>query len=181
MARFKHASKALEQLTKAQNDLVTSDFDKLGDIDAIESELDLLDGVTATTAELNLLDDMPADVTFVAAAGGTNVCEVTITVVDAAGTAIAEVFNLDIWLSDAATGAALTGTAASGTVQAKAASGADLEVVTAKKHLRVQTLATGIYILEITDSAKTGFYPCAVIPSLGKTAIGTQLVTGDYG
>lgn len=150
-------------------------------VSASAAELNKMNGVTATTAELNVLDDIPANVTFAAAAGGANVCEVTITVVDAAGSAIAEVFNLDIWLSDAATGAGLTGTTASGTVQVKAASGADLQEVTAKKHLRVQTLATGIYILEITDTGKTGFYPCAVIPGTGKTVVSTQLQTADYG
>lgn len=145
------------------------------------AELNKLDGVTATPAELNVLDDIPAGVTFAAAAGGANVCEVTITVVDAAGAAITEVFNLDVWLSDAASGAGLTGTATSGTVQAKAASGADLEEVTAKKHLRVQTLATGVYVLEITDTAKTQFYVCAKIPGTGKTAVAAQLETADYG
>lgn len=123
----------------------------------------------------------PLAVTFSAAAGGANVCEVTITVVDGAGTAIASVFNLDIWLSDAATGAGYTSTSASGTVQAKSASGADLEVMSAKKGIRAQTLATGIYILEITDSAKTGFYVCAALPMTGAAQISDQLVTGDYG
>ena len=83
--------------------------------------------------------------------------------------------------NNAATGAGLTGTSASGTVQAKAASGTDLQAVTAKKHLRVQTLATGIYTLEITDSGKTGFYVCAQNPQTGVTEVSAQLVTGDYG
>lgn len=145
------------------------------------AELNLMDGVTATTAELNLTDNMPANITFAAAAGGTNVCEVTITVKDAAGATIAGVFNFDIWLSDAATGEGLTATTASGAVAAKSASGTDLVTLVAKKALRVQTLATGVYILSITDSAKTGFYPCAQLPSTGATKIGTQLVTGNYG
>ena len=137
--------------------------------------------VTATAAEVNKLDNIAADVTFAYAAGGANVAEVTITVVDAAGSAIATPFSLEVWLSDAATGLALTGTGASGTVQAKSASGEDRSVLTAKKNLLVQTLATGIYILEITDSAKTGFYPAAVVPGTGATAVGAQMVSGDYG
>lgn len=164
-----------------ESDVDTASLDLLEDLTATAAEVNKLDGVTATTDELNVLDDIPADVTFAAAAGGANVCEVTLTVVDAAGVAIAEVFNLDVWLSDAATGAGLTGTLASGTVQVKAASGADLEEVTAKKHLRVQTLADGTYVLEITDTAKTQFYVCAKIPGTGKTAISTQLQTADYG
>ena len=163
------------------------DGDTIAELNALDgltstvTELNKLDGATVTTAEINVLDNVPADITFAAAAGAANVCEVTITVKDAAGATIADVFNLTIWLSDAATGAGLTGTSASGTVQAKSASGADLGTLTAKKALVVQTLATGIYILEITDTAKTGFYPCAALPSTGATVVGTQLVSGDYG
>lgn len=124
---------------------------------------------------------VPQIVTFAAAAGSANVCEVTITVKDGAGTAIAGVFNLDIWLSDAATGAGLTATTASGAVAAKASSGTDLVVLTAKKATRCQTLATGVYILSITDTGKTAFYVCAQVPGTGKTMVGTQLATGNYG
>ncbi len=186
----------LLELVAAGDALVTGDLDKLADITATaaevnkltgtaagltNTELDLLDGVTASTAELNLVDDLPADVTFAYAAGAANISEATITVVDAAGTAIAEAFTLDVSLSDAATGIGLTATSASGTVVAKSASGEDRQTITSKKNLLVQTLATGIYILEITDTAKTGFFPCAIIPGTGKTAVGAALVTGDYG
>lgn len=119
-------------------------------------------------------------VTMAAASAAANVCEVTITVVDAAGTVVAAVHHLDVWLSDAETGAGLTGTTASGTVTAKTSSGAVIQTYTAKKALRVQTLATGIFILEITDSAKTAFYPCAALFG-GKTFIGTVLASDDYG
>jgi hypothetical protein len=171
----------LQEVVKAGDALITGDLDKLADVTASAAEINALDGITATVGELNVLDDIPAGVTFAYAAGAANISEVTITVVDAAGTAIAEAFSLDVWLSDAATGIALTGTSASGTVQAKSASGEDRETVTAKKHLRVQTLATGIYILEITDTAKTTFYPCAIVPGTGKTVIGAQMASGDYG
>lgn len=123
--------------------------------------------------------NQPYSVTFSPAAGSANVCEITITVKDYEGTTVADVHNLDIWLSDAATGAGLTATSASGTVAAKAASGVDFQIYSAKKAFRVQTLATGVYILSITDTAKTAFYPCASIA--GKTVVGTQLVTGNYG
>jgi hypothetical protein len=119
-------------------------------------------------------------VTFSPAAAGSNVCEVTITVKDGAGAAIARVFNLDVWLSDATSGAGLTGTTASGTVTAKTSSGIVLHTDTAKKALRVQTLATGVFILEITDSAKTAFYVCAQGPD-GETYISTVLATANYG
>lgn len=159
------------------------DIESGGEIDVESGGALKLAGValTATAAEVNLTDNMPASVTFAAAAGGANVCEVTVTVADAAGTAIAKAFPLILWLSDAATGAALTGTSASGTVQAKSASGADFAALTAKKALIAQTLATGIYILEITDTEKTAFYVCAQCPSTGHPFISTQLATGNYG
>jgi len=142
----------------------------------------------AATADLDVMVVLAAGsarvsptVTFSAAAGASNVCNVTITVKNAAGTAIASPFILTVWLSDAATGVGLTGTSASGTVQAKSASGADLGPLTAKKALVVQTLATGVYILEITDTAKTAFYVCATVPGTGAIKISTQLATANYG
>lgn len=115
------------------------------------------------------------------AAGTTNVCEVTIQALDANGEALAGVFNFDLWLSDAASGAGLTATSASGAVTAKAASGAVLGTLTSVKALRVQTLATGIFVLSITDSAKTAFKVCAQAPGTGKTVVGATLITGNFG
>ena len=135
--------------------------------------------VPATTGTLALTTGWPATATFSATAGASNVAEITITVKDQAGVTVAAVSHLDVWLSDSATCAGLTGTAASGTVQVKAASGRDVAVYTAKKSLRGETLATGVYILEVTDSAKTGFFVCAA--PAGKAAASAQLVTGNYG
>ena len=136
--------------------------------------------ITATAAEINVVDGAPATVTLAAAAAASTVCEVTITVKDAGGTAIPLAIPFDVWLSDAATGAGLTGTTASGTVTAKAASGAVISTYTAKKALRVQSLGTGVFVLEITDSAKTAFYVCVKNPGTGATAV-LLLATGDYG
>lgn len=165
-------------------DNINARFAKI-DIEKVTATADeintALDGITATVGELNVCDDIPADISFVAAAGASTICDVTITVKDAAGVAIAEAFILDVWLSDAATGVGLTGTSTSGTVTNKFASGAVFSTYTAKKDLRVQTLATGIFILEITDTAKTAFYVCAKLSSTGKTVISTVLATADYG
>jgi len=103
--------------------------------------------VTATAAELNELDDIVASFTFEATAGAENVCEVAITLKDAAGATVDGARPFMVWLSDSDAGVGLTGTTASGTVQAKAESGADLATFTAKKALLVQPLATGIYTL----------------------------------
>ncbi len=118
---------------------------------------------------------------FTIAAGGANVSEIAIAMLDGNGDAVASAIPLTVWLSDAATGAGLTGTGASGTVQAKSASGADFGVLSAKKALIAQSLATGIYTLEITDTSKTGFYVCIQNPFTGAISVSRQLVTGDYG
>ena len=123
----------------------------------------------------------PTDLTFAIAAAGSNVSEVTITVKNAAGTTLASVWTTRVWLSDSATCAALTTTTASGTVTAKAASGVVVSTSTAKKDLVVSTLATGVFILEITDTAKTGFFVCGAIPGKAKADASAQLVTGSYG
>lgn len=137
--------------------------------------------VSATAAELNELDGIVASFTIAYAAGGANVAEATITLKDAAGATVASPLPFMVWLSDAATGVGLTGTAASGTVQAKSASGADFGILTAKKALLVQPLATGIYILEITDTSKTKYYVCAATLDGRAYTAGAQMATASYG
>ena len=126
--------------------------------------------------------NVPSALSFAYAEGDTtNETEVTISVTDIDGNALAGVWALDVWVSDAATGLGLTATTASGTVAAKSAStGVDLGVLTAKKATRVTTNASGAYTVAIVDTAYTGFYVAASIPSLGIAAISRQLVTGDY-
>jgi hypothetical protein len=170
--------------TVAASKAVVVSADKNIDVIAI-TDLKLGSGagtsVTATAAELNLVDDLPATCTLTAAAGTANVSNVTVQAKDAAGTNMARAVWLMVYLSDAATGIGLTGTAASGTVQAKAASGTDFAIFTAKKALLVQTKADGTYILEITDTSKTTYYVCAVPMRGGAPSISAQLTAGSYG
>lgn len=123
----------------------------------------------------------PANITFAIAAGAaaSNICNVTLQVVDSNGNNVAGVFDMDVILSDAATGAGLTATTASGTVVGT--TGADLGDLTAKKAKRVQTDATGKYVLQITDTGKTHFYVAAVVPGRGNTVVSAQLQTANYG
>jgi len=124
---------------------------------------------------------VPTRIGYTIAAGGANVCEVTLTVQDGHGATIAKGVPLLVWLSDDSAGVGLTSTSASGTVQAKSASGADFAALMAKKALIVQPLATGLYILEITDSAKTAFYVAAQVPFSGLPTVSRVLASGDYG
>ena len=157
-----------------------AELDTMDGITASTAELNNLDGYTGTLAALNEVDNAPVSFTFGIASAGADVSEITVTVKDADGNTVAIPLVFTLWLSDANTGVALTGTSASGTVQAKAASGADFSVLSAKKAIIVQALATGVYILEITDSAKTAFYVCAQAPN-GTLGISAALQTGDYG
>lgn len=147
-----------------------------GSLDVISgAELDVEYGASLKFAGAQ----QPVNITLSAAASTSNVCDVTATVVDGSGAAIAKPFIFDLWLSDAATGAGLTGTSASGTVTAKSASGVVIDTYTSKKALRVQSLATGVFTLAITDSSKTGFYVAAELG--GILAVSDQLETADYG
>lgn len=115
-----------------------------------------------------------------AAAGTTNVCNVTVTAQDYDGNALAQIVVFDLWLSDAASGAGLTATTASGGIAA-GSKGAVLGVLTTAKALRVQTDATGTFILSITDTAKTAFNVCASGPNSSGAVVGATLATGNYG
>ena len=122
------------------------------------------------------------NVSFSAAAGSSNVCNVTLTVKDNDGKVVAKPVLLLVWLSDAATGIGLTGTSASGTVTAKNGYGQDMGAITAKKCLFAQTLADGTFVLEITDTAKTHFYVCAAfLADKGRVAVSDPLTTANYG
>lgn len=170
-----------DEIVTSSGSALSTELDALDGVTASAAELNKLDNCTATTAELNLVDAIPASFTLAAAAGGANVCEVTITAKDAAGATLAAATEILVWLSDAATGLGITGTAASGTVQAKAASGTDLAALTAKKCLLVQTKADGTYILEITDAAKTLFYVCARALHSKARTVSAQLAADKYG
>lgn len=166
-----------------------------------DTEAAFLDGVTAGTAAASkaLVNDAsgqidvlnvdttmkytgtssPTKATFAAASAGANVCEVTITLTDEAGTTVGTAVPVVVWLSDSYDGGGITSTSASGTVQAKSGS-VDLGVLTAKKAIHV-LFTSGTYVLEITDSAKTGFYVAIMVPGSGIVQVSEALVSGDYG
>lgn len=108
-----------------------------------------------------------------------NITLVTIQAEDKNGNPIAQQTALDVYLSDSATGAGVTATTASGAVAAGSA-GVDLVDLTAKKFKKVLTDNTGKYVLSITDTAKTGFYVCAVNPAIGVVSVSRQLTAADY-
>ena len=108
-----------------------------------------------------------------------NICNVSFQLQDVFGNPISTVFGFDLYLSDAATGVGLTATTASGGIAAVASDGTILGILTASKALGVTTNASGLFVLAITDTAKTLFYPCASSPS-GAIQVGAQLTTASY-
>jgi len=123
-------------------------------------------------------ENKPVQATFTPTASGSNICLMEIALTDSQGVAITWPTLLTIWLSDAASGAGLTATTASGAVANSGTNGCDFLALVTKKALLSQTDATGLYILSITDTAHTGFYvACQVAGSLFVSA---QLVAGNY-
>jgi hypothetical protein len=136
--------------------------------------------VNTTTNPEDWTNRQPAYVTGAAAAGTANVTLVTLTVKDILGRIGPRVRNIMVYLSDSATGVGLTAITASGAVAA-GASGIDLGDLTAKKSKLVQTTAAGVYILSITDTAKTAFVVCVDLGNGQSPLIVLTLATGNYG
>ena len=112
--------------------------------------------------------------------GTSNLSNVSFQVQDAFGNAVAGVFELTIYLSDSSVGNGITATTASGGIAALAASGTIIGVLTTSKAIRVMTNAAGLFVLVITDTAKTGFYPVASLIDGMPAQIGAQLTTNSY-
>jgi hypothetical protein len=133
--------------------------------------------VTSTAAELNAIDGVPATITITHSAGAANIVNVTFTVKDANGTALDLPTLIDVWLSDAATGLAVT-THAADTITAS--TGSIFHTYTTGISFRLQTSATGVATLVVTDTHKTAYYACAALGIDARPTI-HLLATGDYG
>lgn len=113
----------------------------------------------------------PATVTVaLSKSATTDGMDITITVVDGDGNAIAAAHCLEVWISESSAGAGLTGDSYSGNVTA--GTGAILTAFTAKKHFSLVTAATGIAVLTAVDSANpTDQYVCVRNPLNGRVIV----------
>lgn len=125
--------------------------------------------------------EIATNIAYTITAGAATISNVKIQLVNKDGNPIAGVFSLVVWLSDDVAGSGLCAATASGTVQAKAASGTVLGAMTAKKAFDVVTLADGSFTLEITDAAKSLVYVAASVPVTGLAAVSRKLTTPDFG
>ncbi len=135
--------------------------------------------VTSTADELNMLDNQIASAVPVLAAGAaTDEMDITVSCKNANGEIIAEVQQIEVWITDSGTAFTLTGTSASGALTA--VDGGILSVLTAKKHIICVTPVTGVINLSLVDSANTaGEVVCVKLPN-GKFSHSVASVTGDY-
>lgn len=160
----------------------TLTYGELNILDGVTStaaEINKLDGATVTVAEINLNDGMAGSIGFAIAAGNAaNECEITSTVQDAAGSAITATFMVNLWLSDATTGAGLAADSFSGDVVTT--NGVEISEFSSKKAFLVQTTASGTHKLSITDTSSNAFYLCGQVPGTGATNCSRITAAADY-
>lgn len=142
------------------------------------SRFHTVEGLTSSATELNVLDAVPAAVVITHAAGASNIVNITFTVNDAAGAAVAKPTFIDVWLSDAATGLAVTSHAADTITASK---GSVWHVDTAAIALKLQTAADGIATIVVTDTHKTAYYVCAALGIDPRANAIHLLAAGDFG
>ena len=138
--------------------------------------LDQYTSGAATT--LGVLAGVPAAIVVTHAAGAANIVNITFTVNDAAGVAIAKPAFIDVWLSDAATGLAITSHAAD---TITASTGSVWHVNTTAASLKVQTSAAGVATLVVTDTHKTAWYACAALGIDPRPNVIHLMATADFG
>lgn len=151
------------------------------DVTAAMAELAALNGLTVTVAELNTLIGRPMLCTLAAAAGASNVSDVTITVKNAAGGAITRPTLVHVWLAGDADGLGVTSHAAD-TFAVKANSGTTFGATNAAgTGLLAQTKADGTLVISVTDTHKTAQFIAAQPVGAQIISVGTIVVTADYG
>jgi hypothetical protein len=141
-------------------------------------------GVASVTQELTTASGVPVylggksqetalcgSVTIaLAASATTDGMDITITCKDAAGVRLAGPICLEVWISEDASGAGLTGDSYSGTVTASV--GAVLTAYTAKKHFSVVTATSGIAVMTAVASANPADqYVCVKNPLTGRVHV----------
>ena len=108
--------------------------------------------------------------TIALAAGATNSIDATITMKDMAGATVTGVQQVEVFITESATGAlGLTADAASGALTAS--TGVVLTALTAKKHIRAVTDTNGVLVLNLVDSAKPADQYFAVVRPFGSLAV----------
>lgn len=103
------------------------------------------------------------------APGAANTCVATLQLQNNEGAPVASATNIDVWVSDAATGIGLTATA--NTSEITATSGTLFGIYTTEKAWRVQTDTTGKAVLIITDTGKHATFVAANLARRGAISV----------
>lgn len=117
----------------------------------------------------NVVDTVNNVTISLAASVTTDGMDITVKVVDGYGKTVAAVHNLEMWMSEAATGLGITGDTYSGDLTV--GTGNILSAITAKKHWRIQTAATGIFVATLVASANPTDQYVAVKKPIGTGAV----------
>ena len=130
------------------------------------------------------MKDRASTVTITHAAGAANKLRMTVTAKDADGVTVAGIQNFLLWASEAASGAGLTGDTYSGDLVAvtgsvlmsigdlHGVSGALALVAPKKRVWIVQTDASGVFVGDLTDTAKPADqYFCVQRPLDGRAVV----------
>lgn len=119
--------------------------------------------------------------TVTIAAGAANVCTITVTAKDAAGTTVVGLHEFILTTSSAATGAGISVVGYSGTIAAT--TGTITNTLIAKHQFICQTdPTTGTWVGSLTDTAKTAGETIVVKkPIGGLCTVSAATVTGSYG
>ena len=122
---------------------------------------------------------LPSRVQFTITPAAANKSRVTMTVRDGAGYVLTgQPWRLDFSLSDATNGVGLTATTPSGGIAV--ITGTLITTYVASKAIYAESDNTGTLVVEITDTAKTGFYAVAIGPG-PLPGVSVQMTAANYG
>jgi hypothetical protein len=135
--------------------------------------------ITVTKPSFGATPRPKADIaTFAIAAGASGVSNVTLTVKDGAGVALARSTIVDVYLSDSATGDSIAAHVPD-TSMTIVTNGLALATLVTNKMLRCKTKNDGTLTIAIADATKTHYYVAAVVD--GDISVSAQLEDASYG
>lgn len=141
------------------------------EVAAASSDVDTIQGIL----------DGPASATVTWVAGtGTDDADITVEFLKSDGTVYAGVVAFDFWISEANTGAGVTGDTYSGDVTVT--TGTEVQEIISKKYFRVLTDESGSAVINAVASANpTDQYACIALPIDGSVIVSNVSGTGWEG
>lgn len=107
-------------------------------------------------------------------------CNITATLKDSAGETITGIHSVLVFLSETATGAAITTAVPSTTFATESTYGNVLASIVTRAVIIFRTNASGVIQFSIVDSAKAANYVHAQVMGSARTSVSRVLATADY-